>query len=98
MVLYFTPEIKKRITIMAHSKSAEKRARQNLKHRAANKARNSEVWSIEKNLRDEKDAEKKKKMLSLYFSRIDKAVKANALSKGKASRKKSRLAKAARTA
>jgi len=78
---------------MAHSKSAEKRARQSSKRRALNKSRNSELWSIEKNLRVEQDQEKKKKLLSLYFSRIDKAVKANALSKGKASRKKSRLAK-----
>ena len=80
---------------MAHSKSAEKRARQSLKRRASNKSRNSELWSLEKNLVAEKDQEKKKKLLSLYFSRLDKAVKANAISKGKASRKKSRIAKAA---
>ncbi len=77
---------------MAHSKSAEKRARQNTKRRAANKSRKSEVWSLEKQVRAEKDGEKKKKLLSLYCSRMDKAVKANALSKNKASRKKSRLA------
>ncbi|HPN83986.1 MAG TPA: 30S ribosomal protein S20 [Victivallales bacterium] len=79
---------------MAHSKSAEKRARQNIKHRIANRSRNSEIWSLEKNIREEKDLEKKKKMLEIFFSRIDKAVKANALPKNRASRKKSRLSKA----
>lgn len=79
---------------MAHSKSAEKRARQSLKRRTLNRSRNSELLSLEKNLRAETDQDKKIKLLSLYFSRLDKAVKANAISQGKASRKKSRLAKA----
>jgi small subunit ribosomal protein S20 len=84
---------KKGFPIMAHSKSAEKRARQNVKRRESNKSRSSEVWTIEKNLRAENDLEKKKKLLSVYFSRIDKAVKANAISENKASRKKARLSK-----
>ncbi|HOK04950.1 MAG TPA: 30S ribosomal protein S20 [Victivallales bacterium] len=73
--------------------SAHKRAKQAARRTTMNKARKSELWSIEKNIRSENDPEKKKKLLSLYFSRLDKAVKANAIKRGKASRKKSRLSK-----
>lgn len=78
---------------MPHSKSAAKRNRQNLKRNAMNKSRNSEIKTLEHNLRNETDKEKKKKLLSLYSSRLDKAVKTNSLHAKKASRKKSRLAK-----
>jgi len=73
--------------------SAQKRDKQAKKRTMMNRARISELRSIEKNIRSENDLEKKKKLLPLYFSRLDKAVKANAIKKGTASRKKSRISK-----
>jgi small subunit ribosomal protein S20 len=80
---------------MANTKSAERRTRANERKRLNNRATLSRVRKAEKAYEaalaaGQKDAAKK--ALSAAASAYDKAVKSNAVKRGTADRKKSRLA------
>lgn len=92
---------------MAHSLSAKKRVRQNLKIRARNKQVKSRIRSAVKNTRElivhhqhPKEGAKPVEInmilssLSITYGALDKAAKAGIIHKKKASRLKSRLASA----
>jgi len=79
---------------MAHSKSARKRIRQDLKKSIRSKARISTIITFEKKLNvaiKDKKKEEATDILKLCFSAIDKASKKGTIKKNTASRKKSRL-------
>lgn len=81
---------------MANSKSALKRLRTSEKERIRNKARKSELKSIEKKFRTEAENGSKDAMrdtLNTMKGKLDKAVKKGVIHKNKANRKKSQLAK-----
>lgn len=85
---------------MAHSKQAEKRARQNEKRRLHNKALASSMKSSLKKLMtaiEAKDKEAAGKLLSQACARIDKAAKSNVIHKNTAARKKSQAMRAMQT-
>lgn len=81
---------------MAHSISAEKRIRQNEARRLRNKARASEIKTIQKRVLtavqsgDKAAAERE---LKIAQKKLDKAAKANTLHANAASRRKSQLAR-----
>lgn len=80
---------------MANTKSAERRTRANERKRLNNRATLSRVRRAEKAYEAALAAGKKddaKKALSAVSSAYDKAVKSNAVKRGTADRKKSRLA------
>ena len=80
---------------MPVSKSAAKRIRTSEKARARHKSRNSALKTAEKKLRSSaKSGEKAKEMYGKISGMLDKAVKSGTIHKNKASRKKSRLARA----
>ncbi|MBP9673700.1 MAG: 30S ribosomal protein S20 [Bacteriovoracaceae bacterium] len=82
---------------MANHKSAEKRARQNIKRNARNKAKSSRVKTTIKKLREALVAKDKTKAQSLLMeaqSQLAKLCKTNIVKKKNASRKTSRLAAA----
>ena len=81
---------------MAHSLSAKKRIRQNVKQRARNRWRKSMVKQA---IRDfdqavrQGDAAQADQKLSLVYKQLDKVASKGTIHKNAASRKKSRLAK-----
>lgn len=81
--------------ILAHTLSAKKRIRQNLKRRLRNQAKKSRVRNLEKKLRKLVSAAKWEEANQVYrefTSAVDKAAKTGVFHKNKAARKKSRLA------
>jgi small subunit ribosomal protein S20 len=79
---------------MANHKSAEKRNRQNLKRRTANRQNLHRLRSQLKNMTSaigSNNVDSVKSLLSPTLSLIDKSVKKGVLHKGAAARRKSRL-------
>lgn len=80
---------------MPNTKSAERRARVSVRRQARNKSVKTRLRTLEKNYRGLVAAGKKDdagKALSQAVSAIDKAAKRGVIPKGRANRKKSRLA------
>lgn len=80
---------------MPNTKSAERRARVSARRQARNKSVKSSLRTLEKNYRSVIAAGKKEdadKALRSAVSAIDKAAKRGVIPKGRADRKKSRLA------
>lgn len=81
---------------MAHSLSARKRVRQNIKNRKINRARKSQVKTQIKHLESaiaSSTVETAEEQYRLVTKKLDKAASAGAIHKRTAARKKSRLAK-----
>ena len=81
---------------MAHSKSAKKRVRQNLKRRLANRRRKDAVKASVRALDEAVQAGEAKKaadQLKDVYKRLDKTAAKRTLHKRAAARKKSRLAR-----
>lgn len=86
---------------MAHSLSAKKRARQNLKRRAVNRARKSRVRTQTKKFETALaggDVKAATEQFRLLVKRLDQTAATSTMHKKTASRKKSRLAKRLNTA
>lgn len=83
---------------MAHSKQAEKRNRQNIQAREANKAIYSEMRSSMRKVLRSTNAENAKKSLPEAMKRVDKAAKRRVIHKNAAARYKSQLSRAAAAA
>ena len=79
---------------MAHSKQAEKRNRQNIRAREANKAIHSEMRSAMKRVLRAQDAVTAKKNLPVAMKHVDKAAKRRVIHKNAAARFKSQLSRA----
>ena len=79
--------------IMAQHKSAEKRARQSVKRRAVNKEEKSEMKTLLKKVRIEKDKEKASAALKEAVSVLDKLASKGLIHKNKAANQKSKLTK-----
>ncbi|HEX6970924.1 MAG TPA: 30S ribosomal protein S20 [Limnochordia bacterium] len=80
---------------MANSRSAEKRVRTAARRRAYNRAIKSAMKTAVKNFRaalEAGDREKAASLLSVAFSRIDRAANKGVIHKNQARRRKSRLA------
>lgn len=80
---------------MANTRSAEKRARQTEKRTARNRMLKSRIKTFRKRVEASLDAGNKatsEKELALYFSVLDRAVKANVIHKNTAARYKSNAA------
>ncbi|MCS6984875.1 MAG: 30S ribosomal protein S20 [Leptospiraceae bacterium] len=80
---------------MAHTLSAKKRIRQNIKRRLRNQAKRSRVRTLEKKIRKllvENKIDEAKAVYREFMSAVDKAAKTRVFHKNKAARKKSRLA------
>ncbi|MGH9462953.1 MAG: 30S ribosomal protein S20 [Vicinamibacteria bacterium] len=81
---------------MAHTSSAEKRIRQNEKHRLRNRSDLSRLRTNIKKLRktvEDKDAQKARELLPRTAALIDRMVKKGVIHGNTGSRYKSRLAK-----
>ena len=81
---------------MAHTRSAEKRIRQNEKHRLRNRSDLSRLRTNIKKLRktvEDKDAQKARELLPRTTALIDRMVKKGVIHGNTGSRYKSRLAK-----
>ena len=78
---------------MAHSKQAEKRNRQNIRVRAANKAQRTGMKTAMKRVSAASEAALAVKSLPEAMKRIDKAAKQGVIHKNAAARHKSRLAR-----
>jgi small subunit ribosomal protein S20 len=82
---------------MAHSKSAQKRVRQNEVHRTRNRGRKSSLRTQVKKVRaaiEAGDAERAREELRLVFKQADKTAKTNTIHPNAAARLKSRLSRA----
>jgi small subunit ribosomal protein S20 len=81
---------------VAHSLSAKKRVRQNVKRKAINRARRSEVKTGIRHLEEtikSGDAAAAQEQLKLVSRKLDKVSSTSTMHKNTAARKKSRLAK-----
>ena len=81
---------------MPNNKSAEKRLRTSEKERIRNKSRISALKTFEKKFRSALTSTEKdnaKELLSVIFTKLDKAVKCGTIHKNKAANKKSQLSK-----
>jgi small subunit ribosomal protein S20 len=81
---------------VAHSLSAKKRVRQNVKHRKISRARKSQIKTLIKNLENtlsKGDAEAATKAFQVVVKKLDKTAATSTMHKKTAARKKSRLAK-----
>ena len=81
---------------MAHSLSAKKRVKQNVKRRTINRARKSQVKTQIKHFEtavSEGDIETASKQFQLVVKKLDKTAATSTVHKRTAARKKSRLAK-----
>jgi small subunit ribosomal protein S20 len=81
---------------VAHSLSAKKRIRQNVKRRERNRARKSVIKGVVRKLDDaihDKDVETAEKEFRAAVKKIDKTASKGTFHKNTAARKKSRLAK-----
>ena len=85
---------------MANTKSAEKRNRQNLRHRDRNRSRKSALRSAIKQVRaavEEGDAEAAKAALPETLALIDRTSSRGVIHRNAAARRKSRLERLVRT-
>ncbi|MBN2542334.1 30S ribosomal protein S20 [bacterium] len=78
---------------MATHKSAEKRARQNIKIRERHRILKGHIRSLIKQIQIEKDTDKMKLLLNQLNSALDKSVKKGIYHKNTAARHKSRIAR-----
>ncbi len=78
---------------MAQHKSAEKRARQSARRRGVNKVAKSEMKTLLKNVRSEKDKVKASVALAAAVSTLDKLASKGLIHKNKAANQKSKLTK-----
>ncbi|MBN2456852.1 MAG: 30S ribosomal protein S20 [Sedimentisphaerales bacterium] len=81
---------------MAHSLSAKKRARQNIKRRAINRVRKSQVKTQIRHFEEavqNADTEAAEREFHLTVSKLDKTASTSTMHKKTAARRKSRLAK-----
>ena len=81
---------------MAHSLSAKKRVRQNIKRKAVNRGRKSQIKTQIKRFEtalSSGDAKAASEQYGLIVKRLDKAAATSTMHKRTAARKKSRLAK-----
>ncbi len=78
---------------MANTRSAEKRARQNIKRRQRNRGMKTRIKNLTKKVLSEKDREKAIALLKELYSVYDKAVKIGFIHRNTASRKKSKITK-----
>lgn len=78
---------------MAQHKSAEKRARQSAVRRRVNKESKSEMKTLLKNVRSEKDKAKASVALTAAVSTLDKLASKGLIHKNKAANQKSKLTK-----
>ena len=78
---------------MAQHKSAEKRARQSVVRRGVNKVAKSEMKTLLKNVRSEKDKTKASTALAEAVSKLDKLASKGLIHKNKAANQKSKLTK-----
>lgn len=81
---------------MAHSLSAKKRVRQNIKRRARNRWRKDQIKTVVKAFEqavESGDRAKAGEQLKLCFKKLDQIASKNTIHKNAAARKKSRLAK-----
>jgi len=78
---------------MAQHKSAEKRARQSTNRRAVNRVAKSEMKTLLKNVRSEKDKEKAATSLKEAVSTLDKLASKGLIHKNKAANQKAKLTK-----
>jgi len=76
---------------MAQHKSAEKRARQSAGRRAVNKESKSEMKTLLKKVREEKDKDKAAASLKGAVSALDKLASKGLIHKNKAANQKSKL-------
>jgi small subunit ribosomal protein S20 len=83
---------------MAHSKQAEKRNRQNILAREANKSIHSSMRSAMRKVLRAQDAAAAKKSLPDAMKQVDKAAKRRVIHKNAAARFKSQLSRAAAAA
>lgn len=79
---------------MAHSKQAEKRNRQNIRIREANKAARSAMKSAMKRVLRAESPDAGRTRLAEAMKRVDKAAKAGVIHKNAAARYKSQLSRA----
>ncbi len=81
---------------MAHSKSAKKRVRQNVKSRAHNRWRKSLIKEAQRSFDDalrDGDTKKASEQLKVVYRHLDKVAANGTIHKNSAARKKARLAK-----
>ncbi len=81
---------------MAHSLSAKKRVRQNIKKRVVNRARRSQIKTLVKRYETtvgESDAKAAAEQFHVIVKKLDKIASTSTMHKKTAARKKSRLAK-----
>ena len=78
---------------MPNHKSCEKRLRQEKKREAGNNYIRKTIKSLSKKMHSDMPIEEKKELLSVVFSKLDKAAKVHVIHKRTASRRKARLAK-----
>jgi small subunit ribosomal protein S20 len=78
---------------MPNIKSAMKRMRSDAKKRALNQAATSELKTLTKKLSQTTEPAKAKEVASLLVSRYDRAVSRGIIPRGRADRRKSRIAK-----
>ena len=81
---------------MAHSLSAQKRIRQNVKHRARNRRRKDQVKQVVRQFEaavQSGQADQAAEQLRLAYKKLDQVAAKGAIHKNAAARKKSRLAK-----
>jgi small subunit ribosomal protein S20 len=78
---------------MQRHKSAEKEARKNIKHNAANREARSRLKTAVRNVLESKDSAKASDTLKTAYSIIDKSVKTGLIHANKAANNKSRLTK-----
>ena len=76
---------------MAQHKSAEKRSRQSVKHRTINKEDKSEMKTLLKKVRTEKDKEKAAGALKEAVATLDKLASKGLIHKNRAANQKSKL-------
>ncbi len=81
---------------MAHSPSAKKRIRQDIKRRSRNRWRKEQIKQAVRDFNDALragDREKAAEQLKVVYERLDKVAAKGAIHKNAAARKKSRLAR-----
>ena len=78
---------------MAQHKSAQKRARQNIKRHARNKAELSKVKTLIRNVRNAKEKDKAAAALKIAVKTLDQLAAKGVLHKNKAANQKSSLTK-----
>lgn len=78
---------------MQRHKSAEKEARKNIRHNAANREARSRLKTAVRNVLDSRDGAKAAETLKTAYSVIDKSVKTGLIHANKAANNKARLTK-----